>query len=249
MIANRDPEIAVAWVSHRGKTYFALSHYSPAVKLIQGIFEQFIDHSFFILRNRIFTTEFENATARGMVRIAAKRVQFSQSRAAFESCLKTGESLEILPNHDQYLFLDSQHLNRQGLPQIEGKCPVGKEEIQELFAKALALVPRGEILHDFNRQILSIAVDSERQIRAFEFNQNFKNRTLHSEILLAGQILKNSISVDRVICSLKPCRMCAAVLRDLHDQGKIQSIQYLEEDPGPLAQNTELDGQLYFARL
>src|SRR5437868_13443038 len=73
------PGFDLAFVWHRKILYY--SYYpqgaegpsSAVLQLLQGLFEQFIDHSFFILRNRIVATAILEKKCQGMVRIVAER--------------------------------------------------------------------------------------------------------------------------------------------------------------------------------
>ena len=69
----------VAFVESQGVLYYSYypkqvqSPSSAVVKLLQGIFDVHVDHSFFILRRRIFTTGKLTEMCRGMIKVVAKR--------------------------------------------------------------------------------------------------------------------------------------------------------------------------------
>ncbi len=215
--------------------------------MIQGIFEQYIDHSFFILRNRIYTTESENSIAKGIIRIAGKRIDFGQEVEAFNRLLESNKVEEVLPQFGGAYFTESIHREMEEPESLLGL--VNSMDRVQAIEWLLTRVPRGEVLHDFNRPIVSMALDENKKIIGFNYNQNFKNKTLHSELLLADRIIRNDWKVDQIVCSLKPCKMCAAILVDLMKKKLVQKIVYLENDPGRLAQNTDLDGLENFSKL
>ncbi|MGZ3771208.1 MAG: Bd3614 family nucleic acid deaminase, partial [Bdellovibrio sp.] len=70
----------VAFVEHNNTIYYSFyprnceAPSSAIVKLLQGVFDKFLDQSFFILRNRIYTTAALSEMCRGMVKVVAKRV-------------------------------------------------------------------------------------------------------------------------------------------------------------------------------
>ncbi|HEY8272480.1 MAG TPA: hypothetical protein VIG33_16425, partial [Pseudobdellovibrionaceae bacterium] len=73
------PGFELAFVSHRTNLYYAyfpknaVAPSSAVVKLLQGLFDLQRDRSFFILRNRIYTTAPLSAMCQGMIKIVAKR--------------------------------------------------------------------------------------------------------------------------------------------------------------------------------
>lgn len=266
-----------AWITYKNRTFYARgsSNYpgSAVIKIIQGIFEEFVDHSFFILRQRIFTNEAENPVAKSIVKVAAKRVSFG---VPIPNLLQNSELLsdwvEVLPKESGYLFVDSIHrdflLEKKITESIHGGLGISdlnsefifaldnrnlsknidSKLVEEFLKKIILQIPRGGTLHDYNRPIAVAAFDKNNLMVDWAIAQNYKNKTLHAEVILASKILLRQIPIETVFCSLKPCKMCAALLNHLVKIGLIQSIRYFENDPGPLAQNTELDGRSYFIK-
>jgi cytidine deaminase len=235
-----------AWVSHQEKVYY--SRYpknlqgpaSAIVKLIQFLFDQHVDHSFFILRNRIFSTAQISPMCEGMVQLAAKRV--TGEIQAKDHGLKT--SLEIVEMGDEALhILQSQHL-----VQVDWQAPQKIEDPIEAYfhlQNMIAKIPRGDVLHDFNRQIAGLICAPNGQVLSWAVNSNYKNKTLHAEVVAIQKYFSETgkkLPTGSVIyTSLKPCRMCAGMLTQLaEDPDQLKAI-YFQDDPGPLAKNTELE--------
>ncbi|GIL18165.1 MAG: hypothetical protein BroJett040_19160 [Oligoflexia bacterium] len=232
----------LAWVEDQNKIYYSLiqKNYpgpsSAAVKLIQGIFDQFIDHSFFILRNRIFTTAIENELDRSIVKLAAKRISFNVHQAPVAS----KGLVQIMKDTD---LLVSAHLEK---PIVQLPTQVQSHEQAATFIQNLALqVPRGEVLHDINRPIGAILTDGNGKILEYSTNSNMKNKTLHAEVVLMQDYYRQSAallpSCSKIYVTLKPCKMCAAMIHKMMPAENSIEVYYLENDPGALAQNTILE--------
>ncbi len=237
-----------AWVTHQDRTYFArypkkLSGPSSAVvKLIQYLFDQQIDHSFFILRNRIFTTAPLTPMCEGMVQLAAKRAtgeirpqdlqislqtQWTELGSESEHCLKTQHTFEVLWKP----------------PDVISDAIEAYHFLQDLISK----IPRGEILHDFNRPIAALICAADGRLLSWAVNNNSKNKTLHAEVAAVQKYYE--LHHDKlpegvlVYSSLKPCRMCAGMIYEMTKEPKSLQVIYYQDDPGPLAQNTVLERQ------
>jgi hypothetical protein len=215
---------------------------SAVVKLVQGLFDRYWDQSFFLLRKRIFTTASLTSFDRGMVRVAAKRVSGPVDFSAEE--LKKPLDFECVA-------LPSEPVFRSRLPQKEIQIFPGflrtPEEIQDRIEFLKAQVERGEVLHDFNRAVAAVLLSREGQVLAEAVHGGSLNKTLHAEIRLCQNFF---LSVGtrfpegaRLIVSLKPCRMCAAMVARMAENVADFKAIYLEDDPGSLARNTELEKQ------
>ena len=51
------------------------------------------------------------------------------------------------------------------------------------------------------------------------------------------------------IVSTKPCKMCAAMITDFLPVDFRGEILFLQDDPGPKAKDTALDGKKYFSQI
>ncbi len=240
------PDFEFAWVTHQNKTYFAkhpknrVGPASPTVKLIQFLFDDFVDQSFFILRNRIFCTSALTSMCEGMVQLAAKRASGGIS-AKDHALSHSFDFLEL--GADSFYLSQTKH---EVL--VEWKAPTQVDDpieayfhLQELIAK----IPRGEVLHDFNRPIAALICDGNGKVLSWAVNNNSKNKTLHAEVVAILKYFKahqcKLPAKTRVYTSLKPCRMCAAMLIEMSEDPNGLNAIYFQDDPGPLAKNTELE--------
>jgi tRNA(Arg) A34 adenosine deaminase TadA len=240
-----EPGHEVAWVEHAGVVYFACVDnaverpFTAVTQLIQYLFDIHVDYSFFILRNRIFTTEPPSPYAQGMVRLTAKRISFSVEPRDFNLKI-THEFKRVCSN--QTGLLKSTHLKES--PVIE-QTQCTTENAKLILNNLIQKLPTGPILHDFNRTIVAVLTDQQGNILEYSPNQNSKNKTLHAELLLLQNYYRRTgqkiPSGSRVFVSLKPCLMCAAALFQFSEQPASIHVFYLEDDPGPKAKNTTLE--------
>jgi tRNA(Arg) A34 adenosine deaminase TadA len=235
-----------AWVTHEQKTYYCrfpknlIGPSSPVVKLIQFLFDRYVDQSFFILRNRIFSTAPLSPMCEGMVQLAAKR---ASGGILAKDHMQSLEHNWIEIGSSQEHFLKSQHLQN-----IEWRAPTyifDALEAHYFLDDLIAQIPRGKILHDFNRPIAALICDRNGKLLNWSVNNNSKNKTLHAEILAVQryfEVYGSKLPVGaRIYISLKPCRMCAAMIAQMSEDPDYLEVVYFKDDPGPLAQNTVLD--------
>lgn len=238
------PCTEIAWVTHKEQIYFAVTEpskvNSAVVKLIQHIFDQHIDHSFFILRGRIFSNVILSETSLGMVRIAAKRVQGKIQPK--DHGIKYAMSLESVGSDNEF-YLNSRHV--ESLNASVNKTFESTGDIKKSLQDLELLIDRGEILHDHNRPIGVIATDENLNLLGWSANSNSKNKTLHAEVRLVQEFLqvqkKTLPRGTQIFVSLKPCRMCAAMIAEACEDAKSISVKYLRDDPGSMARGTALD--------
>lgn len=235
-----------AWVIHQNRLYFSRCplHIGGPIcattKLIQFLFDEYVDQSFFILRNRIFTTEKMTPMSEGMVQLAAKRA--TGSIAPRDHVIEIPNDITELGSKDQH-FLKSKHEFK-----LEWKAPDWIHdaiEAQYHLHSLINQIPRGEVLHDFNRPIAVFVVDPNGKLMSWAVNNNSKNKTLHAEIAAimkyyetyGGKLPRGA----KIYASMKPCRMCAGMIVDMAEDPDQLEVIYFQDDPGPLAQNTELE--------
>lgn len=245
----------VAFVEFKQIIYFARfpkgaqAPSSAVVKLLQGLFDQHLDHSFFILRQRIFTTSVLSEMCKGMIKVVAKRASGS-IRPIDHGMSIEGQFLEI-GSTKEYLFL-SEYLNAENkipIEQVRGwftdRLPKSEQDYLNATHSLSALVPRGEILHDFDRDIAAVLVGPKLDILSFGINSNSKNKTLHAEVNLLQKMYMSSqqkIPAGSILYSTnKPCKMCAGMIYDWCDEPGSLRIIYDIEEMGSLSKNTILD--------
>jgi tRNA(Arg) A34 adenosine deaminase TadA len=113
------------------------------------------------------------------------------------------------------------------------------------FAKTLAnRIPSDSPLHSQNRAVAAIITDSERNLLSWATNTNAKNRTLHAEVnALQRHYAETGLPLpegSRIYTSLKPCKMCAAMIWHCAADPASIRVFYGEDDPGPNAKLTVL---------
>lgn len=245
----------VAFVEHQGCVYHSglpsgfLGPSSAVVKLLQGLFDKFVDHSFFILRQRIYTTGPLTEMCQGMVKVVAKRI--TGCVVPVDHDLALDLSFQEVGLTDQPIvssrYLSSENL--LSLQAIKQYLPMpATPGAQGFLTAALRLaeqVPRGEILHDYDRAIAALLIGSEGELLAYGLNSNSKNKTLHAEVNLLQRLFletHHGIPEGAVLYSThKPCKMCAGMIYHSSTNRATLQVYYAIEEQGGLSRNTILD--------
>lgn len=244
-LKKKNPELEYAWVVHAGIIYYssvtksAGSPFTAVTQLIQHLFDSYVDHSFFILRNRIFTTEPAHPYSQGMVRLTAKRITFSVEPLDFDLQIQHEFKNISSPAND---LLSSAHL--ESPPSFESvRCTT--ENANFILGELIQKLPKGPVLHDYNRRIAAVLTDRDGNILEYSPNQNSKNKTLHAELLMLQNYFRRTgqkiPSGSQIFVSLKPCKMCAAAILQFAEEPGSIHVYYLEDDPGTMAHETELE--------
>ncbi|MFN7729969.1 MAG: Bd3614 family nucleic acid deaminase [Bdellovibrio sp.] len=216
---------------------------SAVVKLIQGLFDEHKDLSFFLLRQRIWTTAALSEMDRGMVKVTAKR---ASSISASDSYLAPAD---LLPESDWVQVGDlssSMHLSRLATATPSSPDELKNEsQVVALLLELEAQVPRGPVMHDNNRPIAAALWVPPGRINALSLHQGSVNKTLHAEVCLCQSFARQGFNSfpegSRVFVGLKPCLMCSAMLSQMSAGLKDFKVIYLRDDPGTLAQGTSLE--------
>jgi len=248
------PGFELAFVWHKEilyHSYYPQGQSSPSsavVKLLQGLFDRYVDHSFFILRQRIYTTAALSKMCQGMVKVTAKRAQGEISAQnhrlvwSFEK-IAIGEENELVTS-TRWLTPENQR------PLAEVQALEAATPLKWIRAIA-ALNPRGEILHDYDRDIACVLVDKSGELLSFGLNSNSKNKTLHAEINMIQRFFREQgrkIPEDaQIYTTRKPCKMCAAMIHDWSEKPGGLKIHFVEEDKS--SQHTVLDAMVQWNRL
>lgn len=245
----------LAFVEHEGVVYYSYfpqkgeAPSSAIVKLLQGLFDQFVDQSFFILRQRIFTTASLTEMCRGMVKVVAKRVsdnilpqnQEMDLRLRF---LQIGEGQEYLVQTRHLNTENKTPLNNVG-EWIAQQSPQGPGDVLALAGGLARLVPRGGVLHDYDRDIAALLISSEGRVLSYGVNSNSKNKTLHAEVNLVQRMYRESghkIPHGAILYSThKPCKMCAGMIYHWCESPSSLRVYYSIEEKGTLSRQTVLD--------
>jgi tRNA(Arg) A34 adenosine deaminase TadA len=247
------PGFDLAFVRHNDVVYFSYypqgvqSPSSALVKLLQGLFDRFVDHTFFILRQRLFTSAKLTPMCRGMLKVVAKRATeqiLPRDHQEVISCkyFQIGEDQEALYPVAQ---MNSENLHRlSDFPLISNALETARQWMA--YTKDLSQkIPRGEVLHDYDRSIAAVLVSSEGDVLSYGLNSNSRNKTLHAEVNLLQRLFKErgeKIPAGATLYSThKPCKMCAGMIYHWAENPENLNVIYETEEVGSLSRNTVLD--------
>jgi deoxycytidylate deaminase len=227
---------------------------SPVICLLQQIFDSKQDHSFFILRKAIVTNYHPREGEWGMVKVVAKRVQQylpAHGLSSQEVCKEQGKVFGI----EGSLEINSLAWFRQ-VPGPLVSLSELHQQPHELFGldpksalrHLVQLIPRGSVLHDFDRPIAALLVDSKGQVLEFGVNSNHINKTLHAEVNLLQRYYEKyrcQLPVgSKIYVTHKPCKMCAGMIwQALPENFEKPVVTYFEDVPGSLSAQTILDSE------
>ncbi len=245
----------LAFVEHRGTLYYSYcpkgleGPSSAVVKLLQGVFDQQVDHSFFILRQRVYTTTSLTEMCRGMVKVVAKRA--TELVASEDHRLKLGLSFVEVGQTSDFLW-ESRHLSSENMISVaefkknfRGRAPGGDQSFAALAKELASLVPRGEVLHDQDRSIAAVLVSPQGEILSYGLNSNSKNKTLHAEVNLVQRYYRETgerLPEGATIFSThKPCKMCAGMIYHWSETPLGPHVYYEVQETGGLSRSTVLD--------
>jgi Cytosine/adenosine deaminases len=251
------PNLELAFVEQKSVVYYAYfpkglkAPSSAVVKLLQGVFDAHIDHSFFILRNRIYTTARLTEMDKGMVKVVAKRISEVEIPESGELFLAAPFTFKQVGEASS-LMISSQHLNEEnklalGFAEalVENAAPSTWGEYLNVVQELAQQIPRGEVLHDHDRDIGAILLSKDRKVLAYGLNSNSKNKTLHAEVNLIQRYFREKhelIPEGAVLISThKPCKMCAGMIYDCAQDAASIEVYYGVEEEGGLSRATILD--------
>lgn len=218
----------MALVVHREKLFFTRADHCPVGTLIEGIWNQFPDDARYITRNRIHTQQPLTPLCEGMLMVAAKRASVispAEYKNLWDTFIQSKTPVEILrpvhqPQSPPFKFDD-----RYTIP--------AAMEVAKRLAE-LSPMKIGAVLLNFDQQIVS-----------FGWNNHFKNRVQHAEILLVKNFISQSglMKIPRgytLVTTLEPCAMCAGYLHEYCEDLADLKIIFDQADPGPFAQSSIL---------
>jgi hypothetical protein len=189
-------------------------HLLPVFQLIHAVSTLYQANSQHILRNRIYANYELSTLCLASVKLIAKR--FSTETESEYSARKNQEVLNRkLIDLSQFNWLDYKF-----------------DELQ--------------CLNRFHKSVWAQAFDSEKKVIVRSVNSGGSAKILHAELNIARELQLMGAAgwpkVKKIVVSLKPCKMCAALLCEFVSNQKISiSVTYLQNDTGPMAQNTVLD--------
>lgn len=254
-LATRFPDEASAFLIAGDAVHFATSlleehrPHTAVTQLVQGIFERDPANALFLLRRRIFATYPPSRACKDMVKVAAKRLEHITLEASRCADPVSPTLLWRRESYDVGRGMDAVH---EDCPPLDaGTKTLFKEDdpgrvfawLNTCLAKRDVHWPAERFLRD--RRVAAAACDGEGRLLAAAFNGNARNKTRHAEITLVqahwettGRPLPKGA---RVYVTLKPCRMCSAMLVRACASPEDLKVYYWEEDAGPMARATQLE--------
>lgn len=243
------PGFDIAFVIHEKRIFFTRYSQlqkgpsSAVVQLLQGLFDQFIDHSFFILRRRIYTTSKITEMCHGMVKTVAKRVR--------GEVFMRDHGLPLPFQLTEILSTPSRHLSASNEAPLSSVNLLKSKNLISWARKLAYLNPRGDVLHDFDRDIACLLVDKSGELLAFGLNSNSKNKTLHAEVNMVQRYFRETGEKipqgAQLVTTRRPCRMCAGMILTWSVDPQSLKIIYAEEDKS--SRHTSLNGVVEWIRL
>ena len=210
--------------------------HSAITDLIQGIWREQVSQARKILRNRILTTAARpGPMERGMVKVAAKRLTAGLGRDDIRQRLDPDQSrtwVRLHPPPPPELVSSFQELS----PQEWISSTLGQLECDSTR-------PR----YERDRAVAAVLISPEGLALAAAVNTNASDRTRHAEVnLLQGWWEREKKPLPpgcRILVSLQCCRMCAGMIWRMATEPLQIRVDYLQKDPGPMAQGTILQAR------
>lgn len=211
--------------------------WTPVLELVIGVREACVDADF-LLRRRIYAVGGgDDPVGRAVVQVAARRL------GAVTPAAGDPGAIGALPWRDARPFAArARDRARAGCPQDAVGSRVAGEGLDLADALGGVADPHAAA-RERDRPIGAVLVDGEGTVLAVARNQGGTNRALHAEVsLVQGWWTRHARPLpagSTVLVSLQPCRMCAALLVAMSDDGTVDVV-YRRTDPGRLATHTAL---------
>ncbi len=246
----RRPGFELAFVRHREAVYYtrfpqnAKAPSSAVIKLLQNIFEIKMDLSFFILRNKIYTTSEFSYQDHGMVKVLAKKVHFGLQAVHLPEANDVLHHFHFVSVAADEEIICSSRFRSELIPR-DPSMIYGEEQIENELVKLTLSQARGSVLHDYDRPIAAVLVNPQGQPEWWCVNSSSKNKSLHAEVnLIQGVYESQKGKIPQgfsIYVTHKPCKMCAGMIFDAcEDSAKIQ-LRYLNNVTGCRSRWTVLD--------
>lgn len=235
---------------------------SAITRLIQGIYDEHLEQARQLLRQRIFSTAEPTLLDQAMVKVAARKLTSlpdsqekspSLSGPASPSEPQPGLSVglsfhEVFKGNTPHPLLGYPNL-LEGLTLPSQPVEAAPTLWNELLTQLTRAGAKNQERYQSDRPISAVLLSSEGHLIAWAHNRSSENPTHHAEFSLLLDWARTHSSLlpqsSVLLCSLKPCKMCAAAIVQAAS-GQNLKVYYFLDDPGPLAKNTALDKNLNF---
>ena len=215
---------------------------SAVVRLLQGIWgREPPETACRTVRARIYTTAADSSLDRATVRVAGKRLTAGVVPQPVPDLPLPAEPLDVGP-----WAPDLQPCPGGPARAAPPRVPVDEDRAWLGLARELAqTVPRGVSRFAADRAVAALLVGPAGELLGQATNRGGTNRTLHAEVNLVQEYyLRTGSRLPvgcRVYTTLKPCKMCAALLAAAATDPGSLTVVYAQHDPGPAARATLLD--------
>ena len=228
------------YFSHKNEALGPAS--SPAVNLIQGLFQKYPESARRILRNRIFLTYPPGEMCVGMIKVVGKRYAFvSENDLVFAETFLNATKIEYYHNNS------GSFDGGESIAVLGENCRTDEDYIRLTWELAKKSSKNGQT-HQHDRSVGAILVSSENKILCASWNTNSENKTLHAEVNLIQSYCSGTgnkiLAGTRIFTSLKPCIMCAGMIWDTAESPDKISVCYFEHDNGRFARETILNSKI-----
>ncbi len=235
---------ATAFLSYENKIYYTRTPvvptpehpFTPLTALIEGIWEHNPEFANKILRSHLYSFYLRTPLCDGMIKVAAKRARIMTE---FESY----EFTDTVANQDWIELAPKARVSMPSHSHLVGES-ISLEEARALAHELSLRSKKKEELFESDRNVGAVLISNESKILSLGTNTNGKQRIHHCEInLIRNYLLRTGKLIPKnstLIVSLKPCAMCAAQLMTFSEDFSSLRVFYLEDDPGPAAQNSVL---------
>lgn len=122
--------------------------------------------------------------------------------------------------------------------------PLDTEAAMILASQIAASVPREGALPTLPRSVGAVLLDADGMVLGAAANTGGSDRTAHAEANLIRSWWQHSHAPlpigSTIFCTLKPCKMCAALIWKAAQDPQSIRVKFRDWDHGPLAQATFL---------
>lgn len=264
--SESSPPTQFAFVSYKDQQFCACykptlqEPHSAATQLIQGIYFNYPEIAYTILRNRIYLNYNPKLMCRAMIQVAAKRYTVDlklnpllevkeTNNTSVAINFKPQQDLSTLNNQELTIQLGLQNKNHtqscnSSQFSIDSEYSQSKQQLYLDWLK-VPIENSANPLYVQSRKVKSFLVIPKKNIHIYSINNNVQNKSLHAEVLL----LQNYFSIYKsgfhesteLYTSLQCCKMCAAMYWHMHsDPLKNARAYYLQAEDGRSSLNSIL---------
>lgn len=224
-----DPQLS--WVMAEGglllfaeaRSAFNYPLESAVSRLICGISEEFAEERFRYLRKRIFTSGDLSLWDKNLIKVCAKRhsiVQdFATAQLTAKKIIDIGRDIQMDESAMRAVDMVGEPLSQ-----------LDAENLVLNLSRAEGARHLGHKRHEMPRNVAAAMVSGSGRLIAAAVNTNVRFQMRHAEVNLIVAMLRQSHfripPGTAIYTSLKPCRMCAALILD--------SFAKRSEDPSTL---------------